>query len=242
MAITEFVIIWLAVSLLKTYRNARNISQGQLARALGVTQAYVSQVEAGRRPISRKLAARLGSLPDLPPGVLPPALADLDGQDADLAADLGALGYPPFSGGPPRRARNPAAVILSILSPHQVAPNVMNAVPWVLLTFPGIDAAWLVDEVRRRNLQNRLGFLADLALDLARARAARGDADADAAATVTSLEALRADLEECRLANAGTLARVLTATERQFFDEHRGAAARHWNLSTGLTVAQLPYR
>lgn len=228
------------------------MSQGELARRLDVTQAYISQVEAGLRPITRTLAEKLGALPDLPPPVLPPALAAFDGQDANLAADLGALGYPPFAGGPPRRARNPAAVILAILSPAQVAPNVMNAVPWVLLSYPDLDRAWLVDEVRRRNLQNRLGFLTDLALDLARARAAReerelGSARADDDGTAArdvlhALDALRAGLEESRLANAGTLARVLTATERQFFEEHRGAAARHWNLYTGLTVAQLPYR
>lgn len=233
-----------ALSLLKSYRNARNLSQADLARALGVTQAYVSQVEAGRRPVTRKLAERLGALPDLPPAVLPPALAELDGQDADLAADLGALGYPPFAGGRPRRARNPAAVVLAIISPRQVAPNVMNAVPWVLLTFPGIDAAWLTDQARRRNLQNRLGFLTDLAIELARARVARaGEAERDAASdALAALEALRAELEESRLANAGTLARVLGPAERQFFEEHRGAAARHWNLHTGLTAAQLPYR
>nr|MBA3948626.1 hypothetical protein [Acidobacteriota bacterium] len=62
------------------------------------------------------------------------------------------------------------------------------------------------------------------------------------AVTLGALGALRADLEESRLANAGTLARVLTPAERQFFEAHRGAAARHWNLSTGLTAAQLPYR
>lgn len=232
------------------------MSQGELARRLNVTQAYISQVEAGLRPITRTLAEKLGALPDLPPPVLPPALAAFDGQDANLAADLGALGYPPFAGGPPRRARNPAAVILAILSPAQVAPNVMNAVPWVLLSYPDLDRAWLVDEVRRRNLQNRLGFLTDLALDLARARAAREErpeqraqdgarADDDGAPArdvLHALDALRAGLEESRLANAGTLARVLTSTERQFFEEHRGAAARHWNLYTGLTVAQLPYR
>lgn len=234
------------MSLLKDYRNARNLSQLELAHALGVTQAYVSQVEGGRRPITRQLAERLGALPDLPPVVLPPALAELDGQDADLGADLGALGYPPFAGARPRRARNPAAVVLAIISPRQVAPNVMNAVPWVLLTFPGIDAAWLVDQARRRNLQNRLGFLTDLAIEIARGRAARAAADdrdaADGLTAVKSLEALRADLEESRLANSGTLARVLAPAERQFFEEHRGAAARHWNLYTGLTAAQLPYR
>lgn len=269
-----------------------------------MSQAYVSQVEAGARPISRKLAARLARLPDLPPGIVPPGHADLDAADADFAADLTALGYPGFadraaapmldfeagdtntkSARETRRAstlaptplpRNPAAVIVAILSRRQVAPSVMAAIPWVLVTHADLDAPWLVDQARRRNLQNRLGFLTDLALDVARNRDARSgphdnpdnDPDNDPARddgsssppddnshsdradssdraepdVVARLEALRADLETSRLANVDTLARELTPAERQFFEEHRGAAARHWNLLTGLTIAQLPYK
>lgn len=209
----------------------------------------MSQVEAGHRTVSPELARRLAELPDLPPDLLPLSSEDLDPPDADLAADLGALGYPPFVERRAGRARNPAVVVLSIIAPPQVAPNITNAVPWVLLTYSRLDTGWLLDQVRHRNLQNRLGFLTDLALDLARARRARADdtnAATPGAATpleaLEALETLRAALEESRLANPGTLARVLTPAERQFFEEHRGTAARHWNLYTGLTVAQLPYK
>lgn len=285
---------------LVAYRNARKLTQSALARALGVSQAYVSQVEAGTRPISRKLAARLARLPDLPPGIVPPGHADLDAANADFAADLSALGYPGFADraaaptldfeagdtkagdaktkssgaretrrastlAPTPLPRNPAAVIVAILSRRQVAPSVMAAIPWVLVTHADLDAPWLVDQARRRNLQNRLGFLTDLALDVARARDARhgprpspddspdrdgnrtsisraDSSDRDEPDIVARLESLRADLETSRLANVDTLARELTAAERQFFEEHRGAAARHWNLLTGLTIAQLPYK
>ena len=230
------------------------MSQGDLARALGVTQAYVSQLESGARPVSRRLAERLGALPDLPPIVVPAAFTPLDDAEADLAADLGVLGYAAFAAAaasarraPFLGAKNPAAVIISILARQQVAPSVMAGVPWLLLSHTGIDTAWLVDQARRRNLQNRLGFLTDLAIELARARGAsassrpRIDIDIDDEHLET-LVALRADLETSRLANEGTLARVLTSTERQFFEEHRSAAARHWHLLTGLTAAQLPYK
>jgi len=265
------------VTSLSAYRDARKWTQSDLARALGVSQAYVSQLEAGTRPISRKLAARLARLPDLPPGIVPPGHADLDAADADFAEELTALGYPGFTsrsasiaardessqprdessqprnessrrGGAARETprtrtrlpRNPAAVIVAILSRRQVAPSVMAAIPWVLVAHADLDASWLVDQTRRRNLQNRLGFLTDLALDIARARAEAAEtAETD---IVARLDALRADLETSRLANVDTLARVLTSAERQFFEEHRGAAARHWNLLTGLTVAQLPYK
>lgn len=263
------------VSSLAAYRNARKWTQSDLARALGVSQAYVSQLEAGARPVSRKLAARLALLPDLPAGIVPPRHADLDAADADFADELMALGYPGFAsqsrgthaspagspaqesrthesrtGRPPAHEsaargpgksdfgahlpRNPAALIVAILSRRQVAPSVMAAVPWVLVTHADLDMPWLVDQARRRNLQNRLGFLTDLALEVARARDARD--------IVSRLEVLRADLETSRLANVDTLARELTPAERQFFEEHRGAAARHWNLLTGLTVVQLPYK
>ena len=253
------------------------MSQGDLARALGVTQAYVSQLESGARPVSRRLAERLGALPDLPPIVVPAAFTPLDDAEADLAADLGVLGYgafaasaaapcvatpsvavlsaaaPSTASGPAvaattrraasRCAKNPAAVIISVLARQQVAPSVMAGVPWLLLSHTGIDTAWLVDQARRRNLQNRLGFLTDLAIELARAQEAstssRPRVDDE---HLETLVALRADLETSRLANEGTLARVLTPAERQFFEEHRSAAARHWHLVTGLTTAQLPYR
>ena len=221
---------------LKAYRMGRNLSQGALARALGVTQAYVSQLESGARPVSRQLVERLGALPDLPGTVIPAAHDAVDDADADLAADAGVLGYPPFAGSSRRRPRNPAAVIVSILARQQVAPSVMAAVPWLLLAHADLDATWLVDQVRLRNLQNRLGFLTDLAIELARGSFALGDAHLE------KLQALRADLEASRLANEGTLARVLTPAERQFFEEHRSASARHWHLLTGLTAAQLPYR
>lgn len=231
-----------------------------MAQALKVSQAYISQLERGGRPISRKLAARLARLPDLPPAVVPPGHAELDQADADFAADLSRLGYPhllqppdnsrdgtlPTAGASPRGARgtrlprNPAAVVVAVLSRAQVAPTIMAAMPWVLMTFSDVDRAWLVDQARRRNLQNRLGFLVDLALELLRARLP-SEQD-DAAQSIERLDALRADLEVSRLANPDTLARVLTSAERQFFEEHRSAAARHWNLLTGMTVAQLPYK
>jgi hypothetical protein len=129
-------------------------------------------------------------------------------------------------------------VILSILGQRHVAPGVMAAIPWALLRFPDLNTAWLVDRARLNNLQNRLGFLTELACDVARTRAAAGRVDE---AQLATLEALRDALESSRLANEDTLARELTPSERQFFAEHRTPAARHWNLLTGLTKETLPH-
>lgn len=225
---------------LRNYRLTQKMSQAALAQALGVTQAYVSQLESGARPVSRKLAARLAALPgvrELPATVFPPDARGFDQADADVAADLAALGYPAFEPRDGHAPRNPAAVIISVLRRRHVAPAVTGAIPWVLLRFPDLDTAWLVDHARLNNVQNRLGFLTDLALALARPRAASGRFTGS---HLAMLDALRAALEESRLAKEDTLARELTAAERQFFSENRGDIARHWNLLTGLTKDTLP--
>lgn len=211
---------------LRAYRERVGISQMALAKALGVTQAYVSQLEAGLRPVTRRLAARLAALPEarqLPPTVFPVTLSALDAADADVAAELAALGYPGVDARGGRAPKNPAAVILSIIGRRQVAPAVMAAIPWVLLRFPDLDTGWLVAQARVNNLQNRLGFLTDLALAVARDQA-----------HLDKLVAMRADLEESRLVREDTLARDLTPAEREFFRENRTDLARHWNLLTGL--------
>ena len=226
---------------LRAYRGHRMISQARLANALGVTQAYISQLERGHRPVSRKLAAKLASLPDLnhlPATVFPEDLAKLDGIDLDHAADLAALGYPGFSDPSPGPPKNPAAVIVAILKRPHVAPAIMAAIPWVLLRFPDINIDWLVAQARLNNLQNRLGFLTDLAYEIAEAWVARERFDE---AYLVRLESMRGELESSRLAKDDTLARTLSATERQFFEEHRSETARHWNLLTGLTKDTLPY-
>lgn len=223
------------------YRNRLMMSQAQLAHALGITQAYVSQLESGARKVSKKLAARLAALPKLqylPATVFPADLTDVDRIDHDLAADLGALGYPGFAAAAGGTPQNPATVIVAILKRRQVAPAVMAAIPWVLLHFPGINTTWLVDQARLNNLQNRLGFLTDLTYEFAAARTAAGQFNE---AYLLRLEAMRGQLEESRLANEDTLARQLTPAERQFFAEHRSETARHWNLLTGLTKAHLPF-
>lgn len=220
---------------IRAYRESLGLSQVALAKVLGVTQAYVSQLEAGLRPVTRQLAARLAALPErqkLPPTVFPVETGALGAADADLAADLAALGYPGFQSRERHAPRNPAAVVLSIIGRRQVAPAVMGAVPWVLLRFSDLDRGWLVAQSRLNNLQNRLGFLTDLALAIAAPRVASDRFDQ---LHLRALESLRADLEESRLVKEDTLARELSPSERQFFAENRSDLARHWNLLTGLT-------
>lgn len=226
---------------IRQYRGHRMLSQAQLAHLLGVSQAYISQLECGARRVSRKLAAKLAALPELrrlQPTVFPEDLTSLDHVDLDFAADLAALGYPGFDTRDDDVPKNPASVIIAILKRRQVAPAVMAAIPWVLLRFPQINTGWLIAQARLNNLQNRLGFLTELAHEIAETLVARG---LFAEAHLVKLEAMRAALEESRLVKEDTLARPLTPSERQFFEEHRSGTARRWNLLTGLTKDTLPH-
>lgn len=226
---------------IRQYRGHLMLSQAQLAHALGVTQAYISQLERGKRPVSTKLAVKLAGLPDLrrlPATVFPEDTAGLDRIDADFAADLGAMGYPGFASPGERAPKNPAAVIVGILKRRQVAPGVMAAIPWLLLRFPDLNTSWLIDQARLNNLQNRLGFLTDLAIEIAETYLAAGRFDE---AHLLKLEEMRGHLEDSRLAKDDTLARPLSPSERQFFEENRSETARHWNLLTGLTKETLPF-
>lgn len=217
-------------------------SQARLAEALGVSQAYVSQLETGARKVSKKLAARLAALPELqylPATVFPEEVETPDPYDRDLGADLAALGYDGRAAAEGRLPKNPAVVIIAILRRAHVAPWITAAIPWLLTSFPELNTTWLVGQARLNNLQNRLGFLTELAYELAQTRFAAGRFDE---AHLVRLEAMHGELEKSRLVHEDTLARELTPAEREFFREQRSETARHWNLLTGLTREQLPYK
>jgi plasmid maintenance system antidote protein VapI len=52
--------------LLRGYRGKHDMTQKALAKELGITQNRVSDMESGKRPISRDIAIRLGKLFDTP--------------------------------------------------------------------------------------------------------------------------------------------------------------------------------
>ncbi|MDR3175034.1 MAG: helix-turn-helix domain-containing protein [Desulfovibrio sp.] len=51
---------------LRGLRGKEDITQVELAARLGVSQNAISEMESGKRPISRKMAKRLGEEFDLP--------------------------------------------------------------------------------------------------------------------------------------------------------------------------------
>jgi hypothetical protein len=150
----------------------------------------------------------------------------------EAAEHLALLGYPGFLHLSSRRARkNPAELLMTALSQDDLEGRVVEGLPWLLLRYWDMDADWLVRSARWLNLQNRLGYVTELALDMA-----------DSAATKERLALLVAELQASRLAAEDTLCEAtLTAGERDWLRQNRPPHAAHWNLLTDLGARDLQY-
>lgn len=222
---------------LKAGRLKAELTQQQAAEALGVSQSYLSQLEMGQRPVTPELARAATALYRLPPTALPMPEPPTEGDVADaaqLARQLSGLGYPGFAHLRARKA-NPAAVVLEALLQNDLETRLAEALPWVLLTYPDLDWAWLVRHGKLHDVQNRLGFLVAIAKGLSADRPEFEPA-------FNQLSAVERQLEHARLAREDTLCREsMPVAERRWLKAHRSALARHWNLLTGLTADQLSY-
>lgn len=214
----------------RAVRERLGLTQQRAARRWKLSQAYVSLVERGKRPVPERLARLLARAePHLATGL---PLRAATGAADELPQRLGALGYPGFAYlGDSRRVANPAAVVLATLKMPAVPARVTEALPWLLVTYVDLDWNWLLDQAKLANVQNRLGYLVGLARQLAEQR---GESTA-----VERLADVEEKLEEARLAKEDTLGRQLTAVERSHLREHRPPAAVHWNLLTSLRVEDL---
>lgn len=213
------------------------MTQKQAAEALGVSQSYLSQLEMGQRPVAPELARATTVLYRLSATALPMPEPPTEGHVADaaqLARQLSALGYPGFAHLRPRKA-NPAAVVLDALLQDDLETRLTEALPWVLMTYPDLDWAWLVRHGKLYDVQNRLGFLVALTKSLAANRP-------EFESVFGQLSAVEQQLERARLAREDTLCREsMPVAERAWLKAHRSALARHWNLLTSLTAEQLSY-
>lgn len=221
---------------LKAGRLSAGLTQVEAAGRLGVSQPYLSQLEKDERPVTPELARSAMTLYRLSATALPlPQSAHPEEGNPDrLARQLAALGYPGFAHLRGRRA-NPAAVALDALRQEDLDVRLIEALPWVFLTYPDLDWSWLVRHTKLHDAQNRLGFLVALARSIAETSPQHGKAAA-------SLAAVEAQLERARLAREDTLAREsMTESERRWLRRSRSPLARHWNLLTGLTAEQLSH-
>lgn len=217
---------------LKAVRERLKLTQQEAAARWKVSQPYLSLMEHGRRSVPVGLARLLtrhetGLAAGLP-------LESLRATADELPRLLGSLGYSGFAYlATPNDVANPASVLFSALCLPHMPARVVEALPWLMVSFPELDWNWLLDRAKLANLQNRLGYLVVLAR-----RVAERQSDF---ALATRLLDVEHRLEEARLAKEDTLGRALTEVERRHLREHRPSEAVHWNVLTGLRLEDLRY-
>jgi transcriptional regulator with XRE-family HTH domain len=224
---------------LRTGRLAKGLSQVEAAARLKVSQPYLAMLEGGNRRLTPDLARRAMKLYDLPLTTLPHSELNVSRTRTApeaLARDLAALGYPGFAYLRPRnwKPKNPGEVLLTALAQENLESRLVEALPWLVLTYWPLDQEWLVREAKLRDLQNRLGFVVTLTRQLADRAGDRPRAQA--------LQHLETVLERSRLAREDTLCRAsLPEAERRWLNEHRPAEARHWNVLSDWTADAFRY-
>lgn len=217
---------------LKDARQRKGWTQQQAAAKLGVSQTYLSLLEQGRRPVTKRLLSALGRHLDVPATELPPETPKRDVGAQRLAEALGALGYPGFTYLKRGPRMNPAQALVLALQQPNLETRLVEALPWVALHYPHLDWEWLFEQAKVKDLQNRLGFVLSLARRLAERK---GDAQ-----TAAHLAQFEERLDRSRLAREDTLCRdSMTTAERRWLASHRPPEAQHWNLLTDLDASHL---
>ena len=152
----------------------------------------------------------------------------------DFSAELGALGYPGFSYHRARKRHNPAEVLFTALNEPDLDARVAEGLPWLALAYLDMDWDWLVRNAKLHDRQNRLGFTASLARDVAEAKHDNRSAQ--------ELKQRAQALEGSRLAREDTFCHdSMTTAERAWLRQNRPPLAKHWNLLTDLKGEHLAY-
>ena len=222
---------------LRLGRDQKGWTQAQAALKLGVSQPYLSLLEKGLRRVPNRLARKAATQFGLSAAKLPVETSWQSVQAKDdeaLASDLAALGYPGLSYLKSRRKRNPADVMLSALMTEDLDSRLAEALPWVLLKHPDLDWAWLVRMAKVNDLQNKLGFVTNVARRLAEKLGKHE--------TISLLREQELTLERSRLVREETLCHdSLTQSERRWLQSNRSEEAKHWNLLTDLSPEHLSH-
>jgi|SRR5690348_9052247 transcriptional regulator with XRE-family HTH domain len=221
---------------LKEARLRRGWTQQQAAGKLGVTQAYLSMLEHGRRMWPYSLTRKAVEVLQAPPTALPlPAAALVMPLNSEkLRAQLAELGYPGFAHLRGRARHNPSEVLLNALNQSDLDSRVVEGLPWLVLRYADMDWDWLVQNAKVSDRQNRLGFVVTLASQLG-AKSAHPQRSRKLAEYVGVLD-------RSRLVREDTLCHdSLTETERKWLRANRPPEAKHWNLLTDMKAENLPH-
>lgn len=222
---------------LREFRKNSGLTQEKAARVLGVSQTYLSLLEKDRRPLTEKVKQKVVRKLHASPTKLHGKVRNYQVRkvsDDQLTAELAALGYKGFSHRKTALPQNPADVLLSALNANRRDARLIEALPWLLLTFPDMPWDDLVLTARTHLLQNRLGFVTNVARQLA-----------EMLGEVKLAERLRkaeSELEYSRLEREDTLCNeTMTRTERNWLSAKRPENARQWHMLTDLTPSNLRY-
>ena len=222
---------------LRSGREQKGWTQAHAAFRLAVSQPYLSLLEKGTRRVPEKLARKAATLYRLSAAKLPMEMSwqRIESNDDEaLAYDLAALGYPGLSYLNSRRKRNPAEVVLSALKCENLDARLIEALPWVLLKHHDLDWEWLIRAAKLHDLQNKLGFVTNVARRLAKKLSQHE--------TASLLHNQETVLEGSRLVREETLCHdSLTQTERRWLLLNRSDEAKHWNLLTDLSPEYLSH-
>lgn len=217
-------------------RLSRNWEQQETATKLKVSQPYLSLIEAGKRPVTEKLARRAVRIFNLPPTALPIKAPTEENAATNLesllACQLAALGYPKFSQLKKTKKVNPAAVLMSALAEDDLDSRTVEALPWLIFNFSGMDWMRVINSAKLNDSQNRLGFLLSLAYDLVKQKK---DENKNAL-----FKELMSVLNKSRLLLDDSFRRKsLTDPEKAWLRKKRPVNARHWRMLSNLSARHL---
>ena len=193
------------------WRKRNGLTQVGAASLLGVSQAYLSLLEKGARPLTAELRNRMKTS------------AGMDRQassDELFRAQLSALGYPGFAHITKARTRTrPDNLLMRVLAQPDADARVVEALPWVVAIFKSqFDFGAMVCQAKLQNLQNRLGFVLQVsAVDTHEGRMA-----------VRELERARLLLEDTLCWDS------MPAATREWMRANRAPLAEYWNVLTRL--------
>ena len=219
----------------------RNWEQLEAAEKLKVSQPYLSLLEAGKRPITERLARRAVQVFNLPPTVLPfneksriEKVKDSNFLDSQFAA----LGYPKFSHLKKSRSIkkiNPALVLITALQKDDLDSRTLEALPWSIYNFAEMDWSKIIRETKLADAQNRLGFLISPAYEKSK--------QTNDEYKKQIFKELLSKLEKSRLYEEDSFRReTLTKTEKAWLKKTDQGKRRFWRVLTNLTKSISHFR